>query len=315
MTADTNSQRSDSPNLETSRIGSNPVLGVAAGIVVVLIWSGWLTVSKVGAESDLTIFDIAALRFGVSAVIALPIVVYHRPWKGVPPHRIVALAALAGIPYVLIMYAAFTFAPAAYGGVFMNGVLPAITLALAWLWLGERPRNLQYAGTALILFGAVLAAIDSGNTGASQAWIGALLFLLAGFMFSVYLILNRLWQVTTLQVLLSLSVLSGLIYVPIWFLFLPSAMAETAPGHILLQAAYQGLLPNLIGLNLLAYAVRNVGASATAAIMSAVPGLGAILAMLLLGEMLGTATWLGILMLSLGIILTAIRPRNHKNLS
>lgn len=315
MTADTNSQRSETPNLETSRNRSNRVLGVAAGIVVVFIWSGWLIVSKVGAESELTIFDMAALRFGISAVIALPIVVYFKPWKSMPIHRIAALAVLAGIPYVLISYAAFTLAPAAYGGVFMTGVLPAMTLALAWLWLGERPRYLQYAGTVLIVLGTILAAIDADNTAASQAWIGALLFLVAGFIFSVYLVLNRLWQVSTLQVLLSLSVVSGLIYMPVWFLFLPSAMAETAPSQILLQAAYQGLLPNLIGLNLLAFAVRNVGPSVTAAIMSAVPGLGAILALLLLGEVLGTTTWLGILVLSLGIILTAIRPRNSKSLS
>lgn len=294
--------------LEAPEDADNPVLGTAAAIVVVFIWSGWLIVTKVGAESTLTIFDIAALRFGLSGLVTLPVVIYFKPWKGMPIHRIVVLAALAGIPYVLLSYAAFTFAPAAYGGVFMNGVLPAITLALAWLWLRERPRQLQVGGAALIIVGAILAAIDASESSTSGASIGAVLFLTAAFSFSVYLILNRLWQVTTLQLLLSLSVVSGFIYVPMWYLFLPSNLTETAASQILLQGVYQ-MLPNLVGLNLLALAVRNVGAPLTAAIMSAVPSLGAILGLVLLDETLGTMTWVGIFVLSLGILLTAIRPR------
>ena len=285
-----------------------PALGLAAATFVVFIWSGWLIVTKIGADSTLTIFDIAALRFGISGLVALPIVIYYKPWRGMPLHRIAVLAILAGVPYVLVSYSAFLFAPAAYGGVFMNGMLPALTLVLAWLFLKERPRWLQIGGSALILAGAALAVIDASVSAADGAWIGILLFLLAASIFSVYLVLNRLWQVTIPQLLLSLSVISGLIYVPIWALFLPSALGESATSVILLQAFYQ-ILPNLVGLNLLAFAVRHVGASATAAVMSAVPSVGAILALLILGEQLGALTWLGIAVLSLGILLTAVKPR------
>lgn len=309
MNSDTKAQRPATAQFsETPKSTEKPTLGLAAAIVVVFIWSGWLIVTKIGADSTLTIFDIAALRFGISALVALPIVIYYKPWQGMPLHRIVVLMTLAGIPYVLVSYSAFLFAPAAYGGVFMNGILPALTLALAWLFLAERPRWLQVGGSALIIVGAVLAAIDASASAASGAWIGILLFLLAATGFSIYLILNRLWQVTIPQLLLSLSVISGLIYVPIWALFLPSALGESATTQILLQAGYQ-ILPNLVGLNLLAFAVRNVGASATAAVMSAVPSLGAILGLLILGETLGPLTWVGIVILSLGILLTAVRPR------
>lgn len=306
MATDTGSTGTQS--LETPKDTSNPALGITAAVIIVFIWSGWLIVTKVGAESSLTIFDIAALRFGLSGLVALPIVIYYKPWKGMPIYRIAVMAVLAGVPYVLLSYAAFTFAPAAYGGVFMNGVLPAMTLALGWFWLKERPRRAQVGGAALIIAGAVLAATDAINGSVPGAWIGALLFLTAASWFSVYLILNRVWQVTPLQVLLVISVLSGLIYVPIWYFFLPSNLAEAPPSQILLQGTYQ-LLPNLVGLNLLTVAVRNVGASVSAAIMSAVPSLGAILGLVLLGETLGAMTWVGIVVLSLGILLTALRPR------
>ena len=304
----TDSDSAGTQVLEAPQVTTNPALGVTAAVIIVFIWSGWLIVSKVGADSALTIFDIAALRFGLSALISLPIVLYYKPWRGMPIHRMAVMAVLAGVPYVLLGYAAFTFAPAAYGGVFMNGVLPAMTLALGWFWLKERPRWSQVGGAALIIAGAVLAAMDAINGSVSGAWIGALLFLVAASWFSVYLILNRLWQVTPLQVLLVISVLSGLIYVPIWYFFLPSNLAEAPASQILLQGTYQ-LLPNLVGLNLLTLAVRNVGASVSAAIMSAVPSLGAILGLVLLGETLGAMTWAGIVVLSLGILMTALRPR------
>jgi drug/metabolite transporter (DMT)-like permease len=235
-------------------------------------------------------------------------VIYFRAWRGLPLRRIAILAVLAGVPYVLLSYTAFTFAPAAYGGVFMNGVLPAMALALGWLWLKERPRRLQVVGATLIVAGAILAAVDASESAASGAWIGAVLFLMAALSFSIYLMLNRLWQLTAPQILLCLSVVSGILYVPIWYLFLPSNLAEAPASQILLQGTYQ-MLPNLVGFNLLALAVRNVGAPVTAALMSAVPSLGAVLGLVFLGERLGAVTWAGILVLSLGILLTALRPR------
>jgi drug/metabolite transporter (DMT)-like permease len=153
--------------------------------------------------------------------------------------------------------------------------------------------------------------MEAIQAAASGAWIGALLFLFAACWFSVYLILNRLWRVTPLQVLLVLSVLSGLIYVPIWVLLFPSNLAGAPTSQIVLQGAYQ-MLPNLVGLNLLTLAVRHAGPSASAAVMSAVPSVGAILGLVILGEKLGPLTWAGIVVLSLGILLTAVRPRAAK---
>jgi drug/metabolite transporter (DMT)-like permease len=311
MPSDTKSLKSSNmPLSDTSKTTQNFLMGLSAAIVVVFIWSGWLVISKVGVESKLTIYDIAALRYGISAIIAFPIVLYLKPWKDTPIHRIIVLAVLAGIPYVLLAYAGFTYAPAAHGGVFLNGALPAMTLVLAWLWLKERPRLQQVSGTVLIIIGALMAALDASEAAASEAWIGDLLFLTAGLSFSGYLTINRLWNVTIPLVLLSLSVVSGFIYIPIWYIFLPSALVEAAHSQILLQAAYQGLLPNLVGLGLISIAVRHAGASATAAIISAVPGLGAILGLVLLGEILGPMTWVGIFIVTIGILLTAIRRRS-----
>ena len=57
------------------------VKGSLAACLVICIWSTWLVVSRVGAQSDLSIFDLAALRYGVSALVTFPVVLYYRPWE------------------------------------------------------------------------------------------------------------------------------------------------------------------------------------------------------------------------------------------
>jgi len=283
-----------------------PGLGVAAAVAVVFIWAGWLVATRAGATSTLTLYDITALRFGISGLVALPIVLWLKPWRGMPVHRMAALAMVAGTPYVLVAYAAFVYAPAAHGGIFMNGVLPALTLALAWLWFRERPHRLQLVGAALIIVAACLATQDAGGIAIPGAWRGDLLFLLAGLSFATYMVLSRLWNIRIPQLLLCVPVLNGLIYVPLWALLLPSNLATAPREQLLLQAIYQGLLPNLVGLLLVTVAVRHAGASLTAAFMTAVPALGTLLGMLFLDEIPGLFGWLSLLLLTPGIVLTAV---------
>lgn len=290
---------------------ASAAIGFAAASAVVLIWSGWLVATRSGAQSALTIYDLGALRFGVAAILVAPIVAYLRPWRGMTAGRIAALALTAGIPYALFSYAGFVLAPAAHGGVFMNGMLPALTLGLGLFWLKDRPQRWQILGAALIVAGACLVAFDSGTLGAAGAWRGDLLFLGSALSFAAYMVLTRRWQASVPQLLMCVPLINGLLYLPIWWLFLPSAIGEASHGQLVLQGLYQGVVPNLIGLMLVAVAVRHVGPPATAAFMSAVPALGAILGLLILAEVPGALAWLGVAVLTPGVLLTALWRRRR----
>lgn len=289
----------------------NKPLGFLAALTVVFLWSGWIVTSRSGAQSPLTVYDMAVLRFGVSGLLALPIVLYFKPWRGMTFKKIAIVSQLPGIPYILIVYAAFTFAPASHGGVFMNGVLPVITLGLMWVWIKERPQNFQILGTILILFGCAIATLDSSGVNSSTTWVGDILFVLAGLSFALYMITARHWGVTSIQVLFCSSVVNGAIFVPIWLVFLPTGMYEATYAEIGLQALYQGVLATLFGMLLVAYASRNIGAPSTAAMMSAVPAISALLGSQILGEEFGMAGWLSIAILTPGIILTAAFNRSN----
>mgnify|MGYP002399359613 CR=1 FL=1 len=286
----------------------NPLLGTLAALSVVFVWSIWLVISRAGALTSLTAYDLAALRYGVSALFTLPLVVYFKPWRGMSLVRIIVLTTLLGPLYVLMAFGGFKFAPAAHGGIFMNGALPLMTLAISWLWLAQRARARHIAASLIILLGVFLTIGDT-NFHFSQTWKGDALFVGAAVFFRFYVIVSRLWDVRILQVLLCSSLLNAFIYVPVWYFFLPSGMAKTPIEQLWPQILFQGLVPNLFGLLMVSIAARHIGANGTSAFMAAVPGLVAVLSQTFLGETLGWPSWLGLTVLTGGILMMAGRSR------
>jgi drug/metabolite transporter (DMT)-like permease len=285
------------------------LLGYLAAASVMLIWATWLVASRSAAQSSLTAFDLAAMRYGISAIFALPIVLYFKPWQNMPLKRIAAFSFLMSPFYILFVFGGFYFAPAAHGGIFMNGVLPAVTLFIGWLWNKEKAVPRQLIGVVMIIAGAALAVADASQLSLTESWKGDLMFYCGAIFFSGYLVISRRWQISTTQILLCSSVINAIIYVPIWYFFLPSGIAEAPQSQLLLQGFYQGLIPNLVGLLLVAYAVRHVGSAATAAFMAAVPAMGTVLSLLYLGEVPGLLGWFSLAVLTPGIVLVAVIRR------
>jgi len=281
----------------------NPTLGYAAAIAVTLIWSTWIVASRSGAQSPLTPYDLAALRYGVSSIVALPIVLYFKPWQGMTLKRIASVSFLLGPIYILCVFFAFEYAPAAHGGIFMNGALPALTLFISWLLFKQRASKLQIVGVVMIIIGAILAAADATELSLVNAWIGDGLFFISAIFFTGYMIAARLWNISPTQVMFCSSIINAILFVPVWYWWLPSGINEATQPQLLLQTLYQGLIPGLVGLLLVATATRNIGPSATSAFMAAVPTLGSIIAMIFLDEMLGGLGWLSLLVLTPGILL------------
>jgi len=285
------------------------LVGMAAISTVVIVWSTFLVISRSGVQSGMTIFDIAALRYGIAGLICVPIVLYAKPWRTTTITRLALLAFFGGVPYGLMSYVGFIFAPAAHGGVFLNGMVPALALLIGYVWLREKPLGIQIFGSALIIVGAGMAAL-SGSSGTNpSAWIGDIAFFISGAFFAVFLILQRQWRTSIPQILLSAAVVGAVIYLPIWALFLPTTLAQSDPNQIALQAIFQGLFPNLLGLILLSHAVRRVGSTVAAAFLSAVPGVASVMGLVFLGEDPGLLAWSALPILTTGILLATVWQR------
>ena len=102
--------------------------GYFSAYTVVFIWSFWLIVSRTGANSELTIYDLAAMRYGISALVSLPFILYFKPWKQLSIYKTISLSLVLGPCYILTVFSGFLYAPAAHGGIFMNGLMPLFAL-------------------------------------------------------------------------------------------------------------------------------------------------------------------------------------------
>jgi len=293
---------------------SSPRSGYLACTMVVCIWAFWLIVSRIGATSTLTIYDLATLRYGISALVALPFVIYFKAWKNLPFQRIVILTFLLGPLYILTVFSGFIFAPAAHGGVFMNGPVPIMTLILGAILLNTAIEYRKLAGAALIIVSSAVLGFGASGFMLAQSWIGDLCFIFGGLCFAVFVTLSRLWNIKTLDIFFCGSVVNAVIYVPVWYFFLPSGFATTEISLVVLQSIYQGLLPNLVGLVFIAHASKTAGADVTAAFMAIVPGFGALLGVILLSEQMPLTSWGAIVGLTAGLLLMALKLPQSRDL-
>ncbi len=283
--------------------------GYAAAWFIVLVWSFWLIVSRVANQSGLTIYDLAAMRYGLASLVALPLCLYYKPWRGLRLTQIAVLSFILGPVYILTVFSGFSYAPAAHGGIFMNGLLPLISVLFGVFLFRARPTLRQVLGAALILGSAVVLAWDASVTSIQGAWIGDLLFVVGALFFSSYIILSERWQLSAMQIIFCGTVVNAVLYLPIWAFWLPSGLSDAPMGPLLLQAIYQGFVPNLIGLLFIAHASRTIGNGNTSFILAAVPGGGAILGVLILGESLSLISILALVILTVGLLISVGRKK------
>lgn len=287
--------------------------GLLAALIVVLFWSGFNIVSRLGATATFTPFDIAAMRFGVSGAIALPLFLRFVPRKDWPRHA--TLALFGGLGYGILVYSGFAFAPSAHAGVFVNGGIPFWTVIIMAVMTQFRiPRQtviallLSSCGLLLIGFQSLFASAHG------EQWIGDLLFLGAALCWAIFGLLMRHWQIRPQLGILGIASFSALVYLPVYVLWLPAAIGDASWGAITLQCVYQGIIAALLAGGLYSYAVQKVGAGEASMMLALVPAFSAIGGFLILDETLGPTSIIGIVVVSVGALLGALPPGAHKHM-
>ena len=103
----------------------------------------------------------------------------------------------------------------------------------------------------------------------------------------------------------TVSVVSAVIYLPLYVLFLPHRIMDAPIGAIVTQTIYQGIFVSIISLFAFARAVSILGASLGASFASIVPVLAMLAAIPLLGEWPKTSDYIGIAAITFGVILSS----------
>jgi len=273
------------------------VTGLLAGLVVVMIWSGWIIISKWGLSRSLTVWDVTGVRFlTAAAIIALYALLSKTSLKSIFTLPIIICSLCCGALYVCASLIGLLISDAANTGVIINGTMPIMCALILYVWKKGRLGRTQYLGITLILVANSLLFTSSG--GASL--IALLWLLLAAFFIAFYSVSMKIWQINIKTIMISVPIVNALFFTPIWF-FLPTHLSIAPVSEIILQGVYQGIVVSILALFWMSYCINKLGAVSASAIMALVPVVSVLLAIWILDQTLTLQMAVAILICSVGI--------------
>ena len=283
-------------------------VGALYGLTAVSIWAGCIVVSRLGVQTSLSPWDIAAIRFGVAGLLLVPYLMR----KGLALERLgwIGLAALllGGAPTVLLANTGLLFAPAAHAGALFPGVMPLMVAMLAAVVLREAFTSPKKIGFALILTSVLAIVWGAGGSIGTRQNVGHVLFLGSALAWACYTVAMRCARLDGLHAAAISAVGALLLYLPVYAYFAGASLFAAPPADIAVQAFVQALLTAIISYLLYGRAVSILGASSGAAFAALCPAMTALLAIPILGEWPSATDWMALLLISVGVYFVSGGP-------
>ncbi|MCX7057408.1 MAG: DMT family transporter [Proteobacteria bacterium] len=277
--------------------------GVAAALFAVTIWAGWIPVTRLGVVTRLTPGDVAALRYGTSGLLLLPLLLIRA--REVPWRRVFVLAAMilgAGVPYFFVFATGLRMANSGQGGVLGPGAAGVFTVLIAALLLGERPSRVQVAGISITVAGIALVVLRELYAGGARAG-GFLLILCAALAWASFSVAARTLRLRPVVTTAVISVVNAALYLPLYFATGGLQRLALVPVHdIALQVIYQGVLTGILALVAFTFAIERLGAAGAASFTPLSPVLVAFTGWLILGDTIDATTATGLAAVSIGVL-------------
>lgn len=279
--------------------------GVLFVLAAVIIWSGWIVVSRYGVKGSLSAFDISAIRFFVAGTLFLPVLLkkgvrgVRYGWKGA-----LFLALLMGATYNVVAISGMRFAPVSHAAAIINTTMLVCSSTIGICLLREKTTPLRLLGLGLSLLG-IFCIFQTEHAGAdAELWKGHLLFIIAGCMWAGYTLTVRAWRVEPLHATAIVSCFSLFYYLPLYALFIPSHIGLQNLNEVLFQCLYQGVINTAAFLSF-NHGIALLGASRASSYMPLMPVSAALISIPALGEVPGTLEWLGIGIACIGVMLAS----------
>lgn len=276
-------------------------IGILCGIGVVILFSSFTLISKLGFASALKVTDIAAIRFFVAGTLLLPVLL-NFGLKDLRVVDVIALTLSGGVGFALLAYIGFSMAPSSHGAVLLHGTLSLFSTLLAFLIFRQKFSGLRLFGLIGVFVGICAMGWDSAVESTNKQFLGDLALLAASLSWSIYGLMAQKLQLKPAHSAAIVAVFSSLIYLPIYF-FLPGKELLTSDlTQILIQIFFQGILIGAGSIFVYSMAVHILGAVETALFTAAVPCVTTIAAIFLLSEIPSVFSIVGVGFVTLGMI-------------
>lgn len=286
---------------------SPSVQGTLWGLSAVSIWGIYLAVARANVGAGILPVDIAFVRYATAGLVMLPWLLRH--WYAtradVGLGKAAVLTALAGPLFILVGASGFAFAPLSHGSVIQPAAITIGGLLFGAVLLGDAITRRRLVGTAIILSGLLFVAGPAAFEGGRQQIVGDMLFASAGLMWALFAVLSRRWSVSPIAATAIVSVLSALVFSPLFLAFRGIDALMAIPVASLFQLiVFHGLLSGVIAVFAFGRAVQLLGAARAAAFPALVPVVATLSGVLLIGEVPAALQILGLLVTTAGLVVS-----------
>lgn len=227
------------------------------------------------------------------------------------PLRATILAALSMALFQPLFFTAVTITGVAIGTVVAIGSAPVLSGFLEWLFLKRRPSRIWWSATFLSILGCLMIFLNKDSVVVDP--VGVLMALGAGLSFAVYAIVSRdlVGKFPSLSIVAVVFTLSAVFLAPFLFIFEISWMADVRGWSIVL---YLGVMTTGVAYFLFGKGLIYVSSSTAVTLALAEPLTAALFGVFLLGENLNATSWMGmvLLMLGIGLLIGASRSSASK---
>lgn len=286
----------------------NKRLGYGLAIAAALIWAGFIIISRMGGLSELTSFDVMAIRYVTCTSILFPLWWYKGRFKLFTP-KLIICSLIGGLAYALCAFSGFQNAPASHAALLLPGLMPLFIMSLSSLINKEKHGVNKWLGMGVITLGVIILFSSTVELEHSII-LGDIYFVLAALLWSVFTVLVKRWKIPPWQVTVSLGLLTCLFYLPIYLTTLPKMITEAGWSAVLVQVFYQGVMATIVQMIFYVKAVQIIGPSEMGAVMSVVPVVSGLAGIYIFGEVLSFQLIMGLILVSLGAFIAQIHIFN-----
>lgn len=275
---------------------------LAAGLVVVLLWSSAFPAIRVAAPGlGVVGLSFARLLIATLALLLVAVLAKARLPRARDLGWITACGFFGMAAYQLLLNWGELHVPAGTASIIVAAA-PLVSVAVARVLFAERISPATILGSAIALGGVAFVCLArAGVSLSASVWIVVAAMVVQG----IYHPLQRplLQRYTSLEVACYAMVAGTVMTLPLVPFDLGTMLGAGAGPW--LAAAYLGLLPSALGFVLWAYAVARMPVAVSTSLLYLVPPVAVLISWLWLGELPVPAEMLGGVVVILGVLIIA----------
>lgn len=285
---------------------SRHTTGIIAVLAAALLWGTTGTAASLVPEVGALAIGSAAMGIGglLQALIALPSL--RRSRRALTAQRgMLILGAVSVAIYPLAFYGSMRLGGVALGTVISLASAPLLAAVMEAVLDHTRLRARWYVAAALGIIGSILLCLPQGSDASpagSHIPLGVLLGLIAGATYAAYSYAVRRMMRDGIGRSASMGAVFGggaLLLIPVLLVTGAPILSGPAP---LAVTAYMALIPMFLGYVLFGFGLARIPASTATMLTLSEPAIAAVLAVLIVGEHIGPAGWLGLAIIGLSLL-------------